>query len=306
MEQISDTLSYKFRLAKLITQKVVIRNLIDEDIVMEKTVNKDEIVDRQFATNLSRGLEVLRAFTVADQLLGNQELCERTGLPKATVFRLTYTLERLGYLIRIERFQKYRLGPGVLMLGYPMLAGMEIRHLVRPHMEKLASLTGWSVNLGMLGKLEVIYIDAMRFDRGNILKPDIGSSRPLLSTAIGRALLAQSSEQERESILNRLRLLDPQTFKVQSELFKKDLEFYEKNQYFLSKGDLAPDVKAIAVPLNIGKSDDPVIAMNCTMSGSKLLQDEIHKQVVPHLLQAKRNIERESGSASYSNRKLSS
>ena len=45
--------------------------------------------DRQFAINLSRGLEVLRAFTPADQLLGNRELCDRTSLPKATISRLT-------------------------------------------------------------------------------------------------------------------------------------------------------------------------------------------------------------------------
>jgi len=80
------------------------------------------MIDRQFAINLSRGLEVLRAFTPADQLLGNRDLCDRTSLPKATISRLTYTLEKLGYLLRVERLQKYRLGPGVLMLGYPMLS----------------------------------------------------------------------------------------------------------------------------------------------------------------------------------------
>ena len=142
------------------------------------------MIDRQFAINLSRGLEVLRAFNPADQLLGNKELCERTSLPKATVSRLTYTLEKLGYLLKVDRLQKYRLGPGVLMLGYPMLAGLEIRHLARPHMEQLATKTKWTVNLGMLGRLEVVYIDAMRLDRRNFLKPDIGSSRPLLTTSI--------------------------------------------------------------------------------------------------------------------------
>src|SRR5690606_2714073 len=54
--------------------------------------------DRQFTTNLARGLEVLRAFTPDEPLLGNRELMSRTGLPKATVWRLTYTLTTLGYL----------------------------------------------------------------------------------------------------------------------------------------------------------------------------------------------------------------
>jgi len=253
------------------------------------------MIDRQFAINLSRGLDVLRAFTPADQLLGNRELCERTSLPKATISRLTYTLEKLGYLLRVERLQKYRLGPGVLMLGYPMLASMDIRHLARPHMEKLAAKTRWTVNLGMLGRLEVVYIDALRLDRGNFLKPDIGSSRPLLTTSIGRALLLASSEQERKAIFNRLKLADAARFRKEIQHFQRDQEFYEKHSYCISRGDWELDVCAVAVPLITGSKDDPVIALNCTMSGSKLSQAEINKTIAPYLLETKRNIERDGG-----------
>src|SRR5687767_15616748 len=54
--------------------------------------------DRQFATTLARGLEVLRCFTPLEPMLGNKEISVRTGLPKPTVSRLTYTLTKLGYL----------------------------------------------------------------------------------------------------------------------------------------------------------------------------------------------------------------
>src|SRR6267378_1268989 len=52
--------------------------------------------DRQFATTLARGLEVLRCFTPLEPLLGNKEISVRTGLPKPTVSRLTYTLTKLA------------------------------------------------------------------------------------------------------------------------------------------------------------------------------------------------------------------
>src|SRR5258708_7672048 len=54
--------------------------------------------DRQFATPLARGLEVLRCFTPLEPLLGNKEISVRPGLPKPTVSRLTYPLTKLGYL----------------------------------------------------------------------------------------------------------------------------------------------------------------------------------------------------------------
>ena len=88
--------------------------------------------DRQFSMNLARGLEVLRAFSASTPLLGNREIADRTGLPKPTVSRLTYTLTLLGYLARDGQSQKYRLGPGVLALGHPLLASMHVRQMAKP------------------------------------------------------------------------------------------------------------------------------------------------------------------------------
>jgi hypothetical protein len=67
--------------------------------------------DRKFVVALARGLEVLRAFRADDGFLGNLEIAERTGLPKPTVTRLTYTLCELGYLAQVPRLGKYRLAP---------------------------------------------------------------------------------------------------------------------------------------------------------------------------------------------------
>ena len=134
--------------------------------------------DRQFATNLARGLDILRAFTPTDPMLGNRDIADRTGLPKATVSRLTYTLTLLGYLTRLEKFQKYRLGSGVLSLGYPLLASLQVRHVARPYMEQIARETGCTVNLGMRDRLGVVYVDTIRADAGNLYQPDIGSTRP--------------------------------------------------------------------------------------------------------------------------------
>src|SRR5690349_2903455 len=73
--------------------------------------------DRKFVAALARGLEVLRAFTPSEGILGNRDIAQRTGLPKPTVSRLTYTLTKLGYLSHIDRIGKYQLAPGALAIG---------------------------------------------------------------------------------------------------------------------------------------------------------------------------------------------
>lgn len=52
--------------------------------------------DKQFATTLARGIELLRCFAAGDAMLSNAELAQRTGLPRPTISRLTYTLVALG------------------------------------------------------------------------------------------------------------------------------------------------------------------------------------------------------------------
>src|SRR2546421_3619588 len=93
--------------------------------------------DRQFATTLARGLEVLRCFTPLEPLLGNKEISVRTGLPKPTVSRLTYTLTKLGYLRHNMRLGKYQLGSAVLSIGLPPSSPMNIRQAARPLMKEL-------------------------------------------------------------------------------------------------------------------------------------------------------------------------
>lgn len=95
-------------------------------------------VDRDHVSALARGLRILACFTPDDIVLGNGDISRRTDLPKATVARLTYTLCNLGYLIQLSQAGKYKLGPGILSLGYPLLASMYVRQVARPHMIRLA------------------------------------------------------------------------------------------------------------------------------------------------------------------------
>jgi DNA-binding IclR family transcriptional regulator len=248
--------------------------------------------DRQFASNLARGLHVLRAFTPSDPMLGNREIADRTGLPKATVSRLTYTLTLLGYLTRLEKFQKYRLGSGVLSLGYPLLASLQVRQVARPYMEQIARDTGCTVNLGMRDRLSVVYVDTIRADAGNLYQPDIGSTRPLLSTSMGRALLLGVSAAERGAILNRLKVEDADRYALDQPFFDAEQKLFRGRGFCHSSGDWRREVHAVAVPV---RQRDEVVALNCTMSAYRLRKGWLEREVAPRLLEAALRIEQSSG-----------
>ncbi len=254
----------------------------------------DLSADRQFSMNLARGMQVLRAFTATAPLLGNREISDRTGLPKPTVSRLTYTLVLLGYLSRDQALQKFRLGPGVLSLGHPLLASMHVRQLAKPIMEALARQTGCTVNLGMRDRGSVVYIDSVRADASNQHLPDIGSTRPLLPAAIGRALILACAPAERQAVLNFLKVQDRALFDRFSAAWQADQKLFAAEGYCHSRGDWHKDIHAVAVPLRQANGE-PSLALNCTLAAYRVVNDHLVREVVPLLKDAVRQLETAQG-----------
>ncbi len=135
--------------------------------------------DRNFVTALARGLELLRAFGAGEEYLGNAELSNRTSIPRPTVSRLTYTLTQLGYLQHNTHLEKYRLGPGVLALGYRFLANMGIREIARPHLQKFADATDCNVSLGGADRSDMVYLETCHGHGPLIIRLDTAPACPL-------------------------------------------------------------------------------------------------------------------------------
>ena len=174
----------------------------------KQACNNSENKDSQFATTLARGIDLLLCYRVGESVLGNRDFVQRTGLSKTTVSRLTHTLTRLGYLRHDARLEKYRLGPAVLSMGYPLLANMQIRQIARPLMRELSEQTGGAVSLGIRERIHMIYVETSRSTDKLIMTPDIGAPIPILSTAMGRAWLCRAPADERMAVLNQIRVKD--------------------------------------------------------------------------------------------------
>ncbi len=245
--------------------------------------------DRQFATTLARGLEVLRCFTPLEPTLGNKEISVRTGLPKPTVSRLTYTLTKLGYLRHNMRMGKYQLGSAVLSIGYPLLASMSIRQIARPFMKELADYTNGSVNMGVRDRLNMVYVEACR--SGNLTTlPDIGTSIPIGQSVIGRAFLYACTPPEREAVLNQMKVKEPEMLRKYKAQIDKSLEDIRGKGYCVSTGDLRREVHAVGVPMR-RSVDGEIVTFNCGVPTFLLKKGQLEEDLGPRLVAMVRNIE---------------
>ncbi|MDH0683056.1 IclR family transcriptional regulator [Achromobacter animicus] len=243
--------------------------------------------DRQFSMNLARGLEVLRSFTAADPVLTNRTISERTGLPKATVSRLTYTLTAFGYL-RQDDAGAYRLGTAVLSLAHPVLGGLALRQIARPVLQELAASTGCTVNLATQERVHAIYIDSVRSDLANPYLPDVGSVSPLLHSAIGRALVLAHQGTHREQLLNRIKVADPQAYAAGIEYLQADELLFRSEGHCRARGPWLADIDAIATHIPLPSSTEAA-AINCTRSNKAVVKIDLAK-LVPQLQAAAKKI----------------
>lgn len=214
-------------------------------------MEEPEEKDRNFVTALARGLDVLRAFRPGEPALSNTDLSERTGLPKATVSRLTHTLCRLEYLVSDAQTGSYRLGAGVLQLGFGVLASLDIGERAGALMRGLRDGPNSyiTVALGERHRDEVLYL-AVQISREDVaLSMRVGSRLPLFFSAIGRAVLVGLSEVQREEVFKAAAREDPAGADARAHSFENAAAEYAANGFCTGYGDWRADVNGIAVPV---------------------------------------------------------
>lgn len=251
---------------------------------MDTTDPDPKRVDRQFASTLARGLDILRCFTPERPVLGNRELSDLTALSKPTISRFTYTLTELGYL-RLDRVSgKYQLGTAVLTLSYPLLANIPLRQVVRPHMRELAERLGASVSLCMRERLKLVYVETSRSRSLRAQRySDIGMSHPIIATANGRAYLAACTMDERTTLLNEIRVKTPDDWQRWGASAERMMAYCNENGFAYSHGEYRPDVCTVGVPYRQVTGGE-LYVFNCVLGAHGVKPGQLEHEVGPALL----------------------
>ena len=215
----------------------------------------------------------------------------RTGLPKPTVSRLTYTLTKLGYLRHNMRLGKYQLGSAVLSIGYPLLASMNVRQVARPLMKELADYCNGSVSMGVRDRLNMVYVESCRSGNGITTLPDIGTSVPISQSVIGRAFLAACTPPEREAVLNQMKVKEPEAHRKYRAHDRQVARGHPRARLLrLHAASCAARYYAVGVPMR-RTVDGEIVAFNCIVPAFMVKKGQLEDDIGPRLVAMVRNIE---------------
>ncbi|KVE33579.1 IclR family transcriptional regulator [Burkholderia sp. TSV86] len=238
----------------------------------------------QFVTALARGMAVLRCFTRGQRYLGNQDIAQRTQLPKPTVSRLTFTLTQLGYLHYSVDLEKYSLGVGVLNLGHAFLQNNDVIDAAHPFLLDYAKHTQAAAMLGEFDGKQMILLDICQGDPLFQLRLEPGSRVAHGTTALGRAHLAALPPELFQRYLATTEAgCPPQQWPALKAGIVAARDDYERLGFCVSFGDWSPDLFAVGVPM-VSADGSRILAFNCSGRLSTVTRERLIDDFGPRLV----------------------
>jgi DNA-binding IclR family transcriptional regulator len=132
-----------------------------------------------------------------------EEITQISGLPKTTVFRLLYSMHKLGFAEQDPDTGLYSLSGKFFELGTNALPYQRLTVLARPLMQTLLLSFGESVNVAVPKLGGAIYIAVAESPKPHRVAASIGGFSFLHSTSVGKCIAAYLPADELEKQLSR-------------------------------------------------------------------------------------------------------
>lgn len=149
---------------------------------------------------LGKAQLILEAFGADDDKLSLTELVRRTGVAKASIYRLAQELLRWGVLERSG--SDYCLGLRLFEIGQRVHRQRILRDAALPFMEDLLLATQETIHFAIHDGLDVIYIEKIIMHRGLSQQSRVAGRLPLYCTATGKIILAFSGKQLFDDVIH--------------------------------------------------------------------------------------------------------
>ncbi|MCD4849680.1 IclR family transcriptional regulator [Arthrobacter sp. AK01] len=244
---------------------------------------------RPVIQSIDRAAKILGLLQGARRL-GISELASALSLPPSTVHGLVKSLQEHGLVAQEISGNRYVLGPALLKLSSVYLDTLDVRARSMRWMHELSWRTGCATRLGVTVLDEVLIIHHDRRPDGTEQMPETGLNLPAHASALGKVLLAYSSELEKEVLNKPLVELTGDTLTDPAQLHEQLSEVRKTGTAFEYEEAVIGEA-SVAVPV-YGESGAVVAALSVVLPTSEWPADEA---TVRQLRDAARTISRELG-----------
>jgi len=194
--------------------------------------------------SVQRTLAVLESFSPDETSLTLQQIADRIDLPKSTTFRIVQSIERAGYLVRLED-QRYCLSFRLLRLAGLVKSTLDVRDITRPVASELAEKSKETITLQMLSDGKRVCIDAISTSSTLRSVTPPGEQVSLAAGASSKTLVAYMPAKAQGPIVAQIAKA---TGRSQSDV-RSELATIRTQGYAVSHGERLLGVSAVSAPI---------------------------------------------------------
>lgn len=207
--------------------------------------NGDE--STKLVKSAERVADILELVGAAAEPIGAGSIASSLELPRSSVYGLLYTLQYKQLLER-DGAGRYSLGSRLLALANSSRRRFNIGRLARPPMQQLARELQVTCNLGVIDGHNIVYVEKVQdYSQPVRLETYVGAAMPAHATAMGKVLVAEMNEADRQ------RWLENHAFTAVTartrrsvEQFRRDLDHYHQVQYAVDNEEFSEGVTCVA------------------------------------------------------------
>ena len=240
---------------------------------------------------MRRAFDVLRAVNRL-RIASIQQIHEVTGFPKPTIVRMLETLLAEGYVARDNMCGGYWVTSRAHELASGCQGISQIIEIARPFAIELTHQIKWPVGIGVLDDDAI----AIKFWTGTIsplvhTNTVLGLRPDLVTTAMGRALLAFCPDGERERQIGRMRADPARSFGDEDEMRLRSILRQARSDGFATRDPRTKPYRmsTFAMPIREGETVHAVI--NVSFFTTAFPKGEAAEKVLAPLRAATEKIE---------------
>lgn len=149
-----------------------------------------------YGTVLLKAARILDFLSDRDAPQALNIISKEAELTNSTALKILDTLLLIGYVQKDPETKKFSLGPALIKYANKAINQLDIKQIAQPHLEKLQEKTQETVHLGILDNTRIVYVTKIESKNPVCLYSKIGKTIPLYCSAMGKAVLADQSDEE--------------------------------------------------------------------------------------------------------------
>ncbi|MDR2465289.1 MAG: IclR family transcriptional regulator [Streptococcaceae bacterium] len=241
-----------------------------------------------YGSVMIKAVEILDFLRDSSEKPTASEIGEATQSTKSTISKILNTMLVLNLIEKDEQTLRYSIGTKMIGYGNRAIENYSFETQIEPYLEKIHDEIGQTIHIGVQREDEIIYIGKREAKTPVSLKSRVGDKVSMNTSAMGKAILAERTDEEIRKHLEicPLKRMTEHTI-VDPEAFIKEIEMVRQTGVAFDREENELGIYCTGVAISSATHNYGAVSISVPVY---YLKEEKKKRIIELLLEMKQGM----------------